>query len=591
MNHEKNSKGARRRSLVVFLTAIVGLAFLVFELVMGTVLFSLERDVIYRQQLTQAGLICNFVKERSVAYLTAYNPELLQKTCADIGKANAEIVYILVLDVGGQAVVDTQDPNKIGQTLLGNDFEKSILGSTSALARLKPPDQPLVVEYRSVIRNSRDEALGFVRLGLSQAGVNGDLATFVRTTVLISALFILIFVSFFVILVRRTIVHEMRELVVRFKDIAEGEGDLTRTVDSGFTKEIDSLSTHFNCFIGNLCGMINGLKALGDKSSDMSQSLAANSMEVSAASVEIASTMNSIKTSFDHMSEEIARSSQSVQDINRTTNDVAVRTEEQARLIRNSTASVNEMGDLIESIRKMTGLNKESSDALTVLARQGEKQLDETTSSIREVSETTDLIREMIETINDVAAQTNLLAMNAAIEAAHAGSYGKGFSVVADEVRKLAETSSRKARDISVSLRTAVDRIRNASGRSEATNKIIHGLTGGIGEISGKINATLADMTELATSSQIIIRSFGDLTGIAEEIAEASRTIHGETALIEASIGKISNVAEENLHGVNEIASSVTEISNSVALLAESSEDNATNVRFLDETLKRFKTA
>jgi methyl-accepting chemotaxis protein len=581
----------RNRSLVALLTTAVCASFLAFELILGGALFTLQHDYAHRQLFTQAGLICNFVKERGVAYLTAYNPELLQKVCADIARSNTEISYIIALDRDGQCVVNTAEPGRIGQSLLGSEFEKSALEASEQLVEVAHPGIAQTDEYRTNIKNGRGEILGFVRLGLSRGAANDYLARFVRATVLISLVFMAGFVLAFIVLVRRTVVREISRLAERFKDISEGEGDLTRTIDSSYTREIGMLSSHFNKFVANLRGIIAGLKDVGDRSTGISLSLAQNSHEVSAASIEIAKTMESIKSRTDRMNEEIMQSNRSVQGINHTTNDVARRTGEQVRLIRVATASLNEMGDLIGRIKAMTDHNKRSSDELSVIARSGEKQLKETTVSIAEISETTELIREMIETINGVAAQTNLLAMNAAIEAAHAGEHGRGFTVVADEVRKLAEMSGMKSKSISVSLRTAVEKIRKASSLSEATNRIMEGVIGGIGDISGKINETLADMTELAENSQSIVHSFNDLTGISEGIAQSSQMIDKETASIEASIGKIAGVAQENLLGVTETASSVDQISKLVGLLAESSEDNAHNVRLLDESLKRFKTA
>ena len=581
----------RPRGLVIWLTTIVCLSFLVFELVLGVVQFALQRDFAERQRFTQANLICNFVKDRSVAYLTAFNPELLQSTCISIGKSNPEIAYILVLDGAGQCVVHTAEPDRIGQSLLGTEFEKSILEAAGDVRMVSDPGLKHTEEYRTDIRNSRGDLLGFLRLGLRDDSVRAYLSGFVTSTSAIALIFMAAFVLLFIVVVRRTVVHEIERVAARFKDISEGEGDLTKTIDSAFTSEVWRLCSHFNKFVNDLRSVIIDLKEVGDKSSRISLGLADNSHEVSAASIEIAKTMDSIKARIDHMNDEIMQSNKSVQGINRTTNDVAVRTERQAELIRGSTVSVNEMGARIERIRSMTESNKRSSDGLSAIAIKGERQLAETMAAIKEVSETTELIREMIETINNVAAQTNLLAMNAAIEAAHAGDYGKGFSVVADEVRKLAETSGEKSKSISASLSAAVERIRKASDDSEATNELMEEIIGGIEDISGKINDTMTDMNLLADSSQSVVRSFGDLTGLSEDIASSSQVIHGETASIEASIGKIADVAQENLLGVTETASSVNQISKLVALLAENSAANARNVKFLDESLRRFKTA
>ena len=251
-------------------------------------------------------------------------------------------------------------------------------------------------------------------------------------------------------------------LVTIVKDMAEGEGDLTSEIPVTSEDEVGRLSSHFNAFVGKLRGIVLKLKEVGTSSSDLGASLASNTQEISASTVEISSTMRSMSERTAFLYDEIAKSNTAVEGVNGYIEKVVSMIEDQAASVNESSAAITQMIANVANIERATETKIALTERLRGLAKGSDESMRKDVDAMDDISKSTETISEMIQVINQVATQTNLLAMNAAIEAAHAGDFGKGFSVVADEIRKLAETTASNAKDISGSLGQIISRIKEA---------------------------------------------------------------------------------------------------------------------------------
>jgi methyl-accepting chemotaxis protein len=159
-------------------------------------------------------------------------------------------------------------------------------------------------------------------------------------------------------------------------------------------------------------------------------------------------------------------------------------------------------------------------------------------------------IWEMMEVINGVASQTNLLSMNAAIEAAHAGDAGKGFAVVAAEIRKLAETTAENARRISSTLKAVAGTIGGTSQITQSTGSVIHGMIQDIGGVASSFTELSGSLHEMSVGSSQITTALSSLRSLSEEVREAYGKMADAAKAVESTMTHIGSLSRENLRKI-----------------------------------------
>ncbi|MCL2879653.1 MAG: methyl-accepting chemotaxis protein, partial [Treponema sp.] len=226
--------------------------------------------------------------------------------------------------------------------------------------------------------------------------------------------------------------------------------------------------------------------------------------------------------------------------INNAVNDLSGRVSSQTTALDKSTNLTEEM---VSSLRSTTSLSIQKREAIARLienASRGQSSMQETIQSVQEISHSVDDIAAAIKIISGIAANTNLLAMNAAIEAAHAGEAGKGFAVVADEIRHLSETTSANSRNISKTLSNIIQGINITSRRSDETNSAIT-------EMSGEIRGFADTMTSL-------INTFSELSGESESISAALGTLREMYGSVKSGYSDMLSMTGRLTDNMNDLA-------------------------------------
>ncbi|MFW5769378.1 MAG: methyl-accepting chemotaxis protein, partial [Spirochaetota bacterium] len=235
--------------------------------------------------------------------------------------------------------------------------------------------------------------------------------------------------------------------------------------------------------------------------------------------------------------------------------------ENQHAFIMQSSAVIEQM---VRGIRKSTDLSnarQSSISELTGYAESGEQDMSVTVRAIGNVNESVRSIGQMIEVLNDVASRTNLLGMNAAIEAAHAGDSGKGFAVVASEIRKLAETSRENSASISKTLQAMIEEISSTSEISKKTGENIHAIIDYVKDVAESFRELVTSMNEMAAGSSQVSGSLEDLKVMAEEMKSSQQQMAEAVGKMQGVIENINAISHQNLESLNGAAAGTEEAS------------------------------
>lgn len=405
-------------------------------------------------------------------------------------------------------------------------------------------------------------------------------------TIAVVAAVVMALAGFVLMLLIGGVLRPLDGYIGAFKSAATGDLTVRSQAKSG--DEIGRLSGYFNEFIGDLEGMISSIVTLAEKSHSVSDNLASTSEETLASLNEINANTEGVKNKIVRLDEAVEHSTRSAKEVRTFISRVSELIQSQAAAINESSASIEEMSASIGNIAKATEEKLKIAESLESTASQGETEMEESVRMMKKVSESATVIMEMIEIIQDIASRTNLLAMNAAIEAAHAGEFGKGFAVVADEIRKLAESSAESARQITQSLGEVSQYIQTAEESTDRTGEVFAAIVRSVKDVAQSMSEMKNATYELSLGSDQILEALTSLVQTTEEVKTSSTEMNNRMAIIGDSMDELSIVSKDTKVGMEEISLGISEINQASAMISESGNLNRENVNEMERLVGRF---
>ena len=360
-------------------------------------------------------------------------------------------------------------------------------------------------------------------------------------------------------------------------------GDLTQRLKYINKSEIGVQSKNLNSAVDSIRDLINSIKKVAATADGMRNEVAASTEETSAAFEEISANLGSVANQFNQLSKTVEDSSAAVSEI---TSNIASLDTIITRQMTSVTESSSAMEEMMAAINNVTNTSNEkrnaTADLMSILA-DGKNKLASMNQVASTLGKSIDEMMEVTAIINNITSQSNMLSMNAAIEAAHAGDSGKGFSVVADEMRVLSSSTAENAKRIEATLTTNIEIIEKLLRQSTETGTAFGKIEVGVNDLADALTEISNAMVELSEGSSEVIQAVEEMRNISSEVQNGSVEMGRGNSIVTDSITKVVNISQEVGNAISEISTGTDQINIAVNSLN-------TRVRGMLESIAEIRT-
>jgi len=377
-------------------------------------------------------------------------------------------------------------------------------------------------------------------------------------------------------------------IIAQLENLSSEQKDLTKRISICSVDELGTIAGMVNSFCEHLGGGIGTIKykinGLNHTSFELSISMGKTSTAVEQISLNLDS-MKNLMVKQENGAEEAGKA---VGDIKENIDSLNKMIEQQRDSVNISSSAIEEMTANINSVTRTLAENSKNVGVLTEASENGKTGLQLVAQEIHEIAHDSEGLLEINSVMNNIAAQTNLLSMNAAIEAAHAGEAGKGFAVVADEIRKLAESSSKQSKTTATMLKKIKASIDNITKSSNEVLARFGAIDTSVKTVSEHEQNILNAMEEQEVGGKQILESIGRLRDLTSSVKKGSDNMAESGEMLVQETDEFIKISKETVEGMNEILKGINQINVSVNHVNEMSLENNRNFESLKLETQKF---
>lgn len=370
--------------------------------------------------------------------------------------------------------------------------------------------------------------------------INSTATSLIKYSVLIAAIFVFLILGILYLILTK-LLKPIKNTTEMLKNIAEGDGDLTKRLDIITDDELGEMAKYFNAFVDKIDALV----------------------------VEIKNTINLLSESSSTITLALEQSNDGVEEISKSVETVSLSTENNAGIVEETTSGINEFSNNIDlvsteisdtfknsqTILDVSNIGSEAIEEIVTTNIQVKDSSKEILTSVIDLKNSSDKVKDIVDIITSISEQINLLALNAAIEAARAGEHGKGFSVVADEVRKLAEQSKVATSDISVLLNEIKNKADTTNYEVKKGEKLAELSVEKSYLIKENFSSILRGIEEMTKRIEMISKSTDEQSKISEEMKHAMNDLSNTAIDNAGTVQMINGLLEEQVNSLSEITS------------------------------------
>ncbi len=413
--------------------------------------------------------------------------------------------------------------------------------------------------------------------------------SFVLTYTIMFALGLLIVVGL-VFLSKRFFSQPLEETARKIRELSKGKGDLTIDLYYEGKDEVAELTESFNAFISFMRDMVNQVKEVVSQAKGVSEEIDELSKKTEEVLDEVVINAESVKSGTILLDEEVQRLREFADVVDTVSNTVGEQAISQMSVVNESSSAVQEMITSFKNIGKTVESKMKVVDELIEVAGVGEKEMGATRDIVNQIADSAKVIMDVLSVIKNIADQTNLLAMNAAIEAAHAGDYGRGFAIVAGEIRKLAEDTLINSQKISKSLRELMSKIEVSEKSSGRTVDIFSQIKEKINDVYRAMNEIRSAMDEQLAGASQVFKALEKIVDSSSQLKDSAGDLMGKVDEIVESIRKFEKMSKKMRDRVEGVIDKVDELYKVFKQVKSAGERNYRSISELDEMVRKFKT-